>query len=74
MMKLIDGAGPALQHGNPLSPLVDGVLRSGNILTTWHQRHSERSQLAKLDDRLLADVGIDRADARREVRKPFWRR
>lgn len=73
MAKMIESAGPAVHH-NPLSSLVDGVLRRGNTLAVWHQRHTERSQLAKLDDRLLADVGIDREAARRESRKPFWRR
>jgi uncharacterized protein YjiS (DUF1127 family) len=28
--------------------------------------------LMELDDRLLADIGITRAQARREARMPFW--
>jgi uncharacterized protein YjiS (DUF1127 family) len=31
-----------------------------------------RHQLAQLDERLLRDIGIDRAAARFEATKPFW--
>ncbi|MBS0221709.1 MAG: DUF1127 domain-containing protein [Proteobacteria bacterium] len=31
-----------------------------------------RRQLAELDDRLLRDIGIDRAQARFEAGKGFW--
>ncbi len=37
------------------------------------QRHRSRCDLRHLDDRLLADIGLDRDTVRREVRKPFWR-
>ena len=42
-------------------------------LRTWHRRARTRRHLLDLDDHLLADVGLDRADAAREVAKPFWR-
>lgn len=74
MAKTIETAGSAVPRGNPLASLLDGVLRGGNTFGSWHQRATERAQLAKLDDRLLADVGIDRETAHRESRKPFWRR
>lgn len=35
-------------------------------------RHEARQALARLDDRLLADVGLTREQARREAAKPFW--
>jgi len=31
-----------------------------------------RRQLAELDDRLLRDIGLDRATARHEADKGFW--
>ncbi len=34
--------------------------------------HRSRRQLAELDDRLLRDIGIDRARARFEADKSFW--
>ncbi|NFV80273.1 hypothetical protein G4223_09130 [Magnetospirillum aberrantis SpK] len=29
--------------------------------------------LATLDERMLADIGVDHATARMESRKPFWK-
>jgi uncharacterized protein YjiS (DUF1127 family) len=34
---------------------------------------SQRRALARLDDRLLGDIGLSRADAAWEGGKPFWR-
>jgi uncharacterized protein YjiS (DUF1127 family) len=42
-------------------------------LFAWHHATRSRAMLAELDDRMLADIGISRADAQREVEKPFWR-
>ena len=44
-----------------------------NLLTTWQQRASMRHQLRTLDDRILKDIGLSRADAEREGGKYFWR-
>lgn len=38
----------------------------------WHQRNRSRKALAKLDDRLLEDIGLSRADVDQEIEKPFW--
>jgi uncharacterized protein YjiS (DUF1127 family) len=38
-----------------------------------HTRSRERSVLRALDDHMLRDVGLTRADVYREVSKPFWR-
>lgn len=47
-----------------------GLLR---LLLRWCDRHRQRRQLGELDDRLLDDVGLTRATADAERRKPFWR-
>ena len=39
----------------------------------WHRRAHERGQLAKLNDRMLQDIGLTRADAQFLINKPFWR-
>jgi uncharacterized protein YjiS (DUF1127 family) len=39
----------------------------------WRRRAKERAQLATLDDRMLADLGISRAEAQFLSDKPFWR-
>jgi uncharacterized protein YjiS (DUF1127 family) len=46
--------------------LVDGVL-------AWQERARQRHALAALDDYLLRDMGISRADVVMETTKPFWR-
>jgi len=42
------------------------------LAAVWHHRHRTRRQLAELDATALRDIGIDRNQARREARKPFW--
>ena len=39
----------------------------------WARRRRQRLQLKDLDDHILRDIGISRAEADREMRKPFWR-
>ncbi len=39
----------------------------------WQQRIEDRNRLRHLDNRLLADMGLHRADADREAALPFWR-
>jgi uncharacterized protein YjiS (DUF1127 family) len=48
--------------------LVEGV----HTLFAWHERARSRKQLAGLNDRLLRDIGVDRATAARELGKRFW--
>ncbi|MDZ5699914.1 DUF1127 domain-containing protein [Chelativorans sp. M5D2P16] len=43
------------------------------LLLRAEERWRQRRQLAKLDDHLLADIGLTPKDVRRECRKPFWR-
>lgn len=67
----------------PLLPLSDRrVLQLGprtkllkiyGILTTWFARWKQRRALARLDGRLLEDIGVTREQANREAAKPFWR-
>jgi uncharacterized protein YjiS (DUF1127 family) len=42
-------------------------------LRQWRRRAKERAELAALDDRMLADLGISRAEAQFLSNKPFWR-
>lgn len=42
-------------------------------LLTWQARANERAHLAALDDRMLRDIGLSRADVAQECAKPFWR-
>lgn len=44
-----------------------------SIVLDWRERGRSRRVLATLDDHLLRDVGLSRADAWQESRKPFWK-
>ena len=43
-----------------------------DLLFFWGERARQRKSLAKLDDRMLRDIGLTRFDVAREVEKPFW--
>jgi len=51
--------------------------RRGVALHAWiaaaAERQRTRRALAALDDRALRDVGLTRAQADAEARRPFWR-
>ncbi len=45
------------------------------VLTTlrqWRRRSREREQISRMDERMLKDIGITRAEALRLSSKPFW--
>jgi uncharacterized protein YjiS (DUF1127 family) len=42
-------------------------------LFTWIQRARDRNALQRLDEHMLHDIGISRADVDYETSKPFWR-
>jgi uncharacterized protein YjiS (DUF1127 family) len=42
-------------------------------LAQWQERSRQRDHLQRLDDRLLKDIALTRADIEREIRKRFWR-
>jgi uncharacterized protein YjiS (DUF1127 family) len=49
------------------------VQRAFAILREWRRRIRARRELAALDDRMLRDIGISRAEAEFLSRKRFWR-
>ena len=42
------------------------------VLYEWQRRASGRHHLRRLDDHLIKDVGLSRADVEGEAGKPFW--
>ena len=42
-------------------------------LREWRRRRNGRLELARLDERMLRDIGLTRCDAEFEINKPFWR-
>jgi uncharacterized protein YjiS (DUF1127 family) len=50
--------------------------RLAAILRVWRRRRSERRELAefaRLDNRILRDIGLTRESAEFLINKPFWR-
>lgn len=39
----------------------------------WIKRKRNRTEMGRLDDRMLGDLGLSRDDVEHELRKPFWR-
>ena len=48
------------------------VFNFPTLLVEWQKRYEMRRHLDEMNTRLLADVGLTKADVRREVEKPFW--
>ena len=54
--------------------LVSGLFfRAVHAINALQARLATRHHLRELDDRMLRDVGLTRADVTRELSKPFWR-
>lgn len=54
--------------------LVHTLLRfAERVFSIWPERLRQRNRLAELTEAQLRDVGLTRADVRRETEKPFWR-
>jgi len=54
-----------------LSPVIS-ISGFYKLVQLWVRRSSTRSQLKRLSDEQLLDVGISRKDALNEAKKAFW--
>ena len=54
-------------------PLIAQVaVRFAYVVTLWEQRRRSRIALSHLDQKLLNDIGVTRAQARKEAERNFW--
>ncbi|MGM0560745.1 MAG: DUF1127 domain-containing protein [Pseudomonadota bacterium] len=53
--------------------LTELAIRIFETPIVWMERWEHRQKLRQLDDSILRDIGLSRADIYREARKPFWR-
>ena len=60
-------------HRSMASSLTGAARAMAEVVLAWQERLRQRRHLDGLDDRLLKDIGLSRADVVREVEKPFWR-
>jgi uncharacterized protein YjiS (DUF1127 family) len=70
MSSILRRAAPhvALGVGFATAPLADGWQR----LLLWRALARERRALARLEARLLRDIGLDEAAVEAEAARPFW--
>lgn len=64
---------PRRTHRSGPRPLSHGLEFATDLFLTWLDRYAQRRQLARLDPRMLKDIGVSRTEALREARKPFWK-
>ena len=65
--------GPHLTVQSVLVALARSATRGLDQLLEWQNRARQRRQLASLENHMLKDLGLSRADVARESSKPFWR-
>ena len=49
------------------------LARAVDVVLGWAERARQRRHLARLDDRLLRDIGVSRVEVEAEISRPFWR-
>jgi uncharacterized protein YjiS (DUF1127 family) len=65
---------PLLAEIGAIAGAVDaGIAQVVDRLLSWQQRVRDRHALTQLDEHMLHDIGLSRADVEREASKPFWR-
>jgi uncharacterized protein YjiS (DUF1127 family) len=57
------------QHGVPTASWID---TASQLLARWFDAARSRQTLDGLDDHMLRDIGLTRAEAQREASKFFW--
>ena len=71
-VRMVRADAPSFSFGRAMSLLAGTVVVGIEKVMTRAELARSRNQLAQLDERLLRDIGIDRATARYEANKPFW--
>ncbi|WP_296325650.1 DUF1127 domain-containing protein [Reyranella sp.] len=71
-VRVVRADAPSFSFGRAMSLLAGTVVVGIEKVMTRAELARSRHQLAQLDERLLRDIGIDRATARFEADKPFW--
>ena len=59
-------------QNRPLTPAATFALYVAVVLVSWAERRRSRLALKELDDHLLDDIGVTRAQATQEAERPFW--
>lgn len=49
-----------------------GLQAAIDLIFVWQERHRQRIELARMDQRMLRDLGLSAQDISSEADKPFW--
>ena len=55
------------------SVVENALIRFFDLVLIWRENARSRHALARLDDHMLSDLGLSRAQAEFEASTPFWR-
>lgn len=66
-------SGYGLASERPRFSLGSYLLNGAIFVVECLARAKQRRALSRLDDRMLSDIGVSRADVEGELSKPFWR-
>jgi uncharacterized protein YjiS (DUF1127 family) len=61
----------ALRRAAPA--LAAAAMAHFETMCEWQRRYEMRARMARMDDRMLDDVGLTRAQVDAEAAKPFWK-
>ena len=73
LSNLRTAARPAPSLDFSLKGLGTLLVKASDTLLDWQDRARQRHRLGEMDDHLLRDIGLSRADLEHESAKPFWR-
>ncbi|EJN30765.1 hypothetical protein PMI35_01831 [Pseudomonas sp. GM78] len=68
----IEGSGAGHGVRDALHRLRQPVRAAITQLQRWRQLSRDRTELSRLSDERLRDIGLSRADVLRESSRPFW--
>jgi uncharacterized protein YjiS (DUF1127 family) len=74
---MVDTKRAGTQHGGTAAIRLAEMLRRAGTrlvlaLLRWQELAQQRRRLLSLDDHMLKDIGLTRAEAMQEGTRPFW--
>jgi uncharacterized protein YjiS (DUF1127 family) len=65
---------PAARAARRVRSWLRALERACDLVLTWQERARQRQHLEALNDHMLRDIGLSRADIMAETTKRFWER
>lgn len=81
-MKHLSVLGASFLDGSVISERVYAIVQFAEktastvkaTVAEWSRRTKSRNDLARMNSRMLQDIGLDRAEVQMEISKPFWKK